>query len=111
MDVTIEGRHFKVSEAIMEYVRKKVERLDKYFDGIHDLHVVLSVQDQKPPQAEAEIVCGLIRGQRVVAKGNHEDLYAAVDEAVRKSQALLTKYKDRLRTRKRESGRREAQGV
>jgi len=98
MNVQIEGRHLKITDAIQERVHEKVDSLTKYFDGLHHVRVILIVEN--PTRMRAEVVCGVIRGQQLVTKAEHEDLYAAVDEAVRKARELLKRYKDRLRSRK-----------
>jgi putative sigma-54 modulation protein len=99
MKLQIEGHHLKITDAIQERVQEKVETLTKYFDGLHDVRVVLTVED--PRRSRVEILCGVIRGQQLVAKAEAEDLYAAVDDAVHKARELLKRYKDRLRSRKR----------
>ncbi len=103
MNVRIEGRHLKVTPALQEHVHKKVDHLDKYFDGVQDLHVILSLKE--PKHHAAEIVAEVVRGQPLVAQASHEDMYLAIDEAVHKIREHLKKFKERMRTRKRNSGR------
>ncbi|MCZ7645198.1 MAG: ribosome-associated translation inhibitor RaiA [Planctomycetota bacterium] len=103
MKVQIEGRHLKLTPAMHEHVQKKIENLEKYFDGLHNLHILLSPQE--PKQQKVEIVAAVVRGKPLVAHAVHEDMYVAVDEAVHKIREHLKKYKDRMRGRKRQSGR------
>ncbi|MGD0089740.1 MAG: ribosome-associated translation inhibitor RaiA [Planctomycetota bacterium] len=94
MELKIEGRHFKITEAIQQHVEEKLGRLDKYFDGIHRLHVILDVQDAR--RHSVELVCSVARRSTLVAKGEAEDLYAAIDKAEKKLLAGLKKYKAKL---------------
>lgn len=100
MNVQIEGRHLRVSSSTREHVLAKVEPLSRYFDGLHDIRVVLVKEDEQ--LKKVEIICGVIRGQQLVAKASHENLAVALDEATRKTRELLKKFKGRLRERKRE---------
>jgi putative sigma-54 modulation protein len=95
MELQIEGRHFKVTEAIQQHVAEKVGKLEKYFDGIHRLRAVLTVE--KNQQHHVELVCTVARRSTLVAKGEADDLYAAIDVAEKKLLAELKKYKAKLR--------------
>ena len=105
MQIRIEGRHMKVTEAIREHVNKKTSHLDKYFDGITGIHVILSVEDTRQKSQISEIVCAVVRGQPLVATAAHADMYMAVDESVHKMREHLKKFKSKMRSRKRESAR------
>ena len=35
MEIKVLGKEIKVTEAIKEYVEKKLDRIDKYFESIH----------------------------------------------------------------------------
>ncbi|MCY3017657.1 MAG: ribosome-associated translation inhibitor RaiA [Planctomycetota bacterium] len=106
MELKIEGRHFKITEAIQQHVEDKIGRLDKYFDGIHRLHVILDVGN--PREQKVELVCTVARRYTLVAKGEAEDLYTAIDKAEKKLLAALKKYKAKLRPQGRGSKRAEA---
>ncbi len=103
MNVQIEGRHLRVTSATREHVLTKVEPLSRYFDGLHDIRVILVKEDEQ--LKKVEIICGVIRGKQLVAKASHENLSAALDEAAHKARELLKKFKGRLRGRKREGVR------
>jgi putative sigma-54 modulation protein len=94
MELQIEGRHFKITEAIQQRVEEKLGRLDKYFDGIHRLHVILDVEDAR--RHTVELVCTVARRSTLVARDEAEDLYVAIDKAEKKLLAGLKKYKAKL---------------
>jgi len=103
MNVQIEGRHLRVSSSTREHVQSKVEPLSRYFDGLHDIRVVLVKEDEQ--LKKVEIICGVIRGQQLVATASHANLSGALDEATRKARELLKKFKNRLREKTRERRR------
>lgn len=41
MNIYISGRHFDLSEGIKNYAREKLSVMEKFYDGIDDIHVVL----------------------------------------------------------------------
>lgn len=103
MKIQIEGRHLQITDSIQEHVHKKIDHLDKFFNGINSIHVILNVEDQR--RQVAELVCTVVRGQPLVASAAAGDLYRAIDDAVHKMKEHLKKHKERLRTHKRESAR------
>lgn len=108
MNVQIEGRHLRVTDSTRDHVMEKIEPLNRYFDGLHDIRVVLINEDE---QKKVEIICGVIRGKQLVAKAAHANLSAALDEAAHKARELLKKFKGRLRERKHDQRPAEPQEV
>ena len=101
MEMQIEGRHFKVSEAIQNHLEEKLGKLEHYYSGIHRMHVVLMVENGKRQQQSVELVCTVAKRHTLVAKGEAEDLYVAIDIAEKKLLAELKKFKAKLRTESR----------
>jgi len=56
MDIQIEGRHFKVTEAIQTHLQEKLGKLEKYFDGIHRMHVILDVIEKNSAKNKRQTV-------------------------------------------------------
>ena len=94
MDLQIEGRHFKITEAIQDHVTEKLGRLERYFDGIHRMHAILALEKTKHT---VELVCTVAKRHTLVATSEADDLYAAVDKAGKKMVAEMKKYKAKLR--------------
>jgi len=105
MNIQIEGRHVKVTDAIQQHVHSKIDHLDKYFNGVQKVHVILEVESTKEKLTLAEIVCNVAHGQPIVGRAEHADMYMAIDGAVHKVREHLKKFKDKKRARKRNSGR------
>jgi putative sigma-54 modulation protein len=94
MDLHIEGRHFKVTDSIQDHVKEKLGKLERYFDGIHRVHAILSLEKT---QHTVDLVCTVAKRHTLVAKGDAEDLYSAVDDAEKKMVTEIKKYKAKLR--------------
>jgi putative sigma-54 modulation protein len=96
MEFQIEGRHhFKLTQAIDTHIHEKLGKLERYFDGIHRMHVILEV-DEKKNRHMVELVCTVAKRHTLVAKGEADDLYVAIDKAERKMLAEMKKYKAKL---------------
>src|SRR3954468_325039 len=95
MDLQIVGRHFKVTEAIQTHLEEKLGKLEKYFDGIHRMHVILAVEKTK--RQMVELVCTVAKRHTLFAKGEADDMYVAIDKAEKKMLTEMKKYKAKLR--------------
>ena len=91
MHVTISGHHLKTTESLQDYVHKKLTRLERHWERINQIAVVLGIEGDSK-KAEATIH---LKGFEVFAEAVHEDLYAAIDHLVDKLDRQVLKYKER----------------
>lgn len=93
MNVQITAKNLELTDALKDYVKKKMTRIEKYFDYVLDISVVLEIQKNVHT---AEI---LVNAKGVFLKGleRSEDLYASIDLAVDKIERQLAKYKEKLK--------------
>lgn len=96
MKLNITARHLDLTPALSEYVRKKVEKAQRYFDDIIWVQAVLSVEKLRHI---AEIVVHT-PGNTFRTKAEAGDLYSAIDLAVHKLDLHLTRIKDKKTTRR-----------
>lgn len=78
MNIKITGKDLKATDAIKDYVGKKVERLVKYFG--EDFDVTATIKCEKNEQI-AEILV-LVQTDTYKAVTAHKDLYAAIDKDI-----------------------------
>ncbi|MGR9100116.1 MAG: ribosome hibernation-promoting factor, HPF/YfiA family [Gammaproteobacteria bacterium] len=92
MQISVTGHHLEVSEPLKAYVQSKFEKLERHFDHVTDVHVILSVAkvDQK---AEATVQ---ISGAKLFAEDHQEDMYAAIDGLVDKLDRQIKKHKEKV---------------
>ncbi len=77
MNVKITGKDLKATEAIKEYVGKKLEKLEKYFGEEFDVLVTIKTEGA---EQVAEIHVTRAEGELYRAVTAHRDLYAAIDK-------------------------------
>lgn len=91
MQVNISGHQLEVTDALRDYVIEKFGRLERHFDKITNVQVVMQVEKLKQ-QIDATLH---VAGGEVVASAEHEDMYAAIDLLVDKLDRQLIKHKEK----------------
>ena len=91
MQINLSGHHVDITTPLRDYVNGKMERLERHFDNVIDLHVVLGVEKLRH-KAEATIH---LNGSRVFADSTQENMYAAIDNLVDKLDRQVKKYKEK----------------
>ncbi|WP_252176842.1 ribosome-associated translation inhibitor RaiA [Endozoicomonas sp. 4G] len=91
MQVNISGHHVEVTEALKDYVTKKLDRLGAHFDQITNVQVTLSV-GKLNHKVEATLH---VRGADINATAEAEDMYAAIDDMSDKLDRQLVKHKEK----------------
>ena len=77
MKIKIIGKELKITEAINDYVEKKLDRIDKYFE---DAEADVTLKTEKNEQI-AEI-CVLANGEKYRAVTEDKDMYASIDKDI-----------------------------
>ena len=77
MEIKVLGKGLEVTEAISDYVEKKLDRIDKYFESSK---AEVTIKTEKKEQiAETVIVAN---GEIYRAEAEEKDLYASIDKLV-----------------------------
>jgi len=92
MQINITGHHMDITPALRSYVENKLERIERHFDNLINIHVILSVEKERQ---KAEATIQVNRGN-VFADEEHEDMYAAIDGLIDKLDRQIKKHKEKL---------------
>ncbi len=98
MQLNISGHHIDVTESLHAHVTNKIGKLERHFDHITNVHVVLSVE-KLVQKAEATLH---ISGAELFADAESEDLYTAIDSLSGKLDRQILKHKEKLINRHRQ---------
>ena len=91
MDITITGKDVKATEAIKDYVEKKMERVEKYFEG--DVDVLVTIRTERAEQiAEMSV---RVKQDTYRAVTAHKDMYASIDKDIDILEGQIRKFKTR----------------
>jgi len=92
MNLTLTGVHLEITPAIRAYVLAKLDRVNRHFDHVIDVNVVLSV-DKLRKKVEANVH---VRGKDIHAEAVDPDMYAAIDMLADKLDRQVLKYKEKI---------------
>ncbi|WP_256759099.1 ribosome hibernation-promoting factor, HPF/YfiA family [Cohnella sp. WQ 127256] len=102
MKYNIRGQRMEVTDALQEYVEKKLSRLERYFEA--------------PPQSDVTVTLSVTKGQQAVevmiplpgallrAEEKRADMYASIDFVVDKLERQIRKHKTKINRNFREPG-------
>ena len=109
MQITVTGRHAGITDHAKDYAEKKVVRLDRYFDGVQSIDVIM---DREGDQNTVELIIS-VSGSRLVSESLQADPYAAIDFALDKAETQLIRYKEKLKKKrsKQASASAEEEGI
>ncbi|GAJ25875.1 ribosomal subunit interface protein [Liquorilactobacillus sucicola DSM 21376 = JCM 15457] len=104
----IRGENIEVTAAIREYVQKKLNKLEKYFEDTSNstAHVNLKVYSDKTSKVEVTIPLPYLV---LRAEETSPDMYASVDLVTDKLERQIRKYKTKINRKSREKGFKEFQ--
>jgi len=100
MQLSLTGHHVDITDALKNYVDNKFERLERHFDNVTNVHVILSVEKMRQ-KAEATMH---VNGANVFADSVHEDMYAAIDVLTDKLDRQVIKHKEKMKSHRAAAG-------
>jgi putative sigma-54 modulation protein len=96
MQLSVTFRHMDATDAIREYAREKVERINKYFSDPIKGHVVLSCE--RGYNHIADVTITLRNGLVIKGQESTEDLYSSIDLVMAKIERQVRRYKEKIRS-------------
>ena len=91
MQINLSGHHVDITSSLRDYVNSKLSKIEKHFDHVGNVHVVLSVE-KKVQKAEATV---FISGGELFADARDENMYAAIDALADKLDRQIIKHKEK----------------
>jgi putative sigma-54 modulation protein len=93
MQINITGHRIDVTPALRAFTEEKFDKLERHFDQITSINVVLDVEKLRQI---AEATIHVTKGE-LHASSESEDLYAAIDSLIDKLDRQLIKHKEKQR--------------
>jgi len=92
MNLILKGKQFEVNDSIENYVRKKMMKLEKYFDQIIEAVATVSVEKNR------HIFEVTLQAKRAIIRAEEEsdNIYNSIDRVVERLERQIIKYKERL---------------
>jgi len=92
MQINISGHHVDITPALRDYVNEKLQRIERHFEHITDIHCVLTVEKLEH-KAEATVY---LSGNSLHAHSVESDMYAAIDTMVDKLDRQVRRHKGKI---------------
>ncbi len=92
MQLNITGRHVEITDSLRDYVNSKFGKLERHYDHINNVHVILDIEKLQQ-KAEATIK---VSGGELFATSQHQDMYAAIDGLIDKLDRQVIKHKEKV---------------
>ncbi|MGB5605691.1 MAG: ribosome hibernation promoting factor [Gammaproteobacteria bacterium] len=100
MQINLTGHHVDITTPLRDYVNSKIARLERHFDHVTNIHVILSVEKLRH-KAEATLH---VSGGNLFADAVQDDMYAAIDSLTDKLDRQVKKHKEKLTDHHRSEG-------
>ena len=92
MNLDLTGHHVEINATLRNYVQNKFERLERHFDHMTGIHVVLTVSKLEH-RAEATLK---VSRAKLFADAVDQDMYAVIDCLVDKLDRQVKRHKEKL---------------
>lgn len=100
MQIIVTGHQIDVTPALRSFIEGKFERLERHFDNLTNIHVVLRVEKERQ-KVEATVH---VNQRDLFADAEHADMYAAIDSLIDKLDRQIKKHKEKLTDHHRSEG-------
>ena len=100
MQLSISGHQLDLTDSLKHYITEKMEKIERHFDHVNSIHVVLHV-DKIRHEAEATVD---IKGNTLHAMAESDNMYSAIDAMVHKLDTQVIKHKEKTVNHHRNEG-------
>ena len=92
MKLIIKGKHIDVTNSIEDYIRKKMKKLEKYYDQIMEATATVSIEKNR------QIFEVTLQAKKAIIRAEEEsdNLFTSIDRVVEKLERQIIKYKEKL---------------
>lgn len=97
MKVHTESVQFKADQKLVDFIERKMSKLDHFFDRIIDAHVKLRLENSGQVRDKVAEVKISVPGNVLIAKESNKTFEASIDIAIDNLKRQLKRYKERLR--------------
>ena len=102
MNVLVRGRSIDVTDALRDYVEKRLGKLGKFLEGAKEATVILTVEGVSRNEGASHRVEVTIPYKGMILRGEEAagDMYTSIDLVVEKLEKQIEKYKGKLSRRR-----------
>ena len=98
MKIHTQSIHFDADTKLLEFINKKMAKLEQFFDKIIETKVVLKLENSGQVRDKVTEIKLSIPGSILFVKETNKTFEAAIDKAIDTLKRQLIRYKERLRS-------------
>ncbi len=98
MNLQITSRKFKAKDSLKDYIKKEVKHLEKFYDDILEVEVILTFTHLKDSIKTAEMIVK-VPGKTFSASFSSDDFRKSVKTTVEKMERQLKSYKNKRKAK------------
>jgi putative sigma-54 modulation protein len=99
MKITVQSIHFTADVKLLDFIQKKVDKLDLFFDHIISGEVYLKLENVDDEANKISEIKLMVPGGTLFAKEQCKSFEEATDLAIECLRKQITKHKDKTRTK------------
>lgn len=96
MKLQVQSIHFDADQKLLEYVQKRLDKLDTFYDRITDGEVFLKLDKADARENKVVEVKLLVPNTNLFAKAHSASFEAATDEVAESLKIQLKKHKEKM---------------
>jgi putative sigma-54 modulation protein len=100
VNVVVSSRHMPVSAALKQYAEEKVDKLNRYYDRIQEIEVVLDADKNKVDHLHVTVIVNGEHRNQFQTKVDGDDAYKLIDASVRTLERQLSDHHKKTKNRK-----------
>jgi len=97
MKIKVQSIHFDADQKLVNYVQKKMDKLETFYDRLVDGEVFLRLNNEGAENKTVEIKLN-VPGSQLFAKEQARTFEAATEQATEALRNQLTKFKSKIKT-------------
>ena len=97
MKITVQSIHFTADHKLLDFIQKKVDKLDQFFDQIISGEVYLKLENVDDEANKISEIKLIVPGGTMFAKEQCKSFEEATDLAIESLRKQITKHKDKTR--------------
>lgn len=109
MQIRISARHGHLSDASRDKITEKVEKLSRIFDRLTAIDVTVDLEHDETPTVDLRVSAE--HKHDFVATDRSTSLMGSIDTVLHKMERQLRRYKERIQSRHRVTGARDAEAT
>lgn len=98
MKISVQSIHFNADKKLLEFIQKKVDKLDQFFDQIISGEVYLKLENTEDEANKIAEIKVIIPGSQLFAKEQCKSFEEATDKAIESLRKQVDKHKTKTKT-------------